>query len=138
RMVLGLAFSTAPEKEDKEKSAAWVPNFTSGWITEEDWSRLLKKIPLGVEQSGTSEVPKDSEILEQMKNDNLHLVYAPVRLGGELQGLLSFLLDRAVPADFLDEVSVYAQLLGLGLHKTYLYRLVLEHSRRDGLTNLYL
>lgn len=39
---------------------------------------------------------------------------------------------------FLEEISTYSQLLGMGLQKVSLYQTVLEKSRRDGLTHLYL
>ena len=137
RKVLGLAFSTNLDKEAAQK-ITWVPSFTSGWVTEEDWSRLLKKVPDPSDQALVYGVPKESDLAEQMKSDSLHLVYAPVKWGGEIQGLLTLLVDGTVGGEFLDEVSLYAQLLGLGLHKTYLYRMVIERGRRDGLTQLYL
>ena len=137
RMVLGVAFSANLEHEMDVKSV-WVPSFTSGWVTEEDWSRLLKKVPPLTDRASAYNLPKDSELAEHMKSDSLHVVYAPVRWGGEVQGLLTLLLEVGASGEFLDEVSFYAQLLGLGLHKTYLYRMMIERSRRDGLTGLYL
>ncbi len=137
RVVLGLAFSANLDKE-KGPRGSWVPSFSSGWVTEEDWSEILKKVPELSERASTYRLPKESDLAGQMKSDSLHLVYASVKWGGEIQGLLTLLIDGPVASEFLDEVSLYAQLLGLGLHKTYLYRMVLEHSRRDGLTNLYL
>ncbi len=137
RRVLGLAFSTNLEKEKGEKGS-WIPSFSSGWVTEEDWSKLLKKVPDLTDRASAFNLPGDSDLSEQMKSDDLHLVYASVKWGGEVQGLLTLLVEGPVSGDFLDEVSLYAQLLGLGLHKTYLYRMVVERSRRDGLTNLYL
>lgn len=137
RKVLGMAFSTNLEKETTEK-ISWVPSFASGWVTEEDWSRLLKKVPNLSDRAQAYNLPKDSDLAEQMKSDSLHLVYAPVKWGGEIQGLLTLLVEGPVAGEFLDEVSIYSQLLGMGLHKTYLYRMVIEHSRRDGLTGLYL
>lgn len=137
RMVLGLAFSSNLEKETKEKGH-WVPSFSSGWVAEEDWSRLLKRVPAAAEKSGAYNLPKETDLAEQMKSETLHMVYSPVKWGGEVQGLLTLLMAGPVSHEFLDEISVYAQLLGLGLHKAYLYHMVIEHSRRDGLTNLYL
>jgi len=52
--------------------------------------------------------------------------------------LLTVLLQGRPPLNFSSEVTVYAQLLGLGLNKAALYRLMVERSRTDGLTNLYL
>lgn len=137
KMVLGLAFSTNLEKEKGEKGT-WIPSFSSGWVTEEDWSKILKKVPDITDSAAAFNLPKDSEMSEHMKSENLRLVYSSVKWGGEVQGLLALLVEGPVTNDFLEEVSIYAQLLGLGLHKTYLYRMVVERSRRDGLTNLYL
>ncbi len=70
--------------------------------------------------------------------DSYVLVGVPVKWDGKVRGLLMFLLTNELPDHFLEEVSIYAQLLGLGLHKISLYQLMIERGRRDGLTNLYL
>ena len=135
KMVMGLAFSTYEKKGNKE---VWNPFFASGWVTEEDWKRLLRETKVAMDHAASCALAPDSGFFHQVERKNLVLVSAPVKWGGETQGLLTFLVEGTLPKDFLDEISVYAQLLGLGLHKTYLYRLVVERSRRDGLTNLYL
>lgn len=137
RKVLGLAFSASLGKGSLEKMD-WTPSFTSGWVTEEDWGRLLKNVPIAEDRAETYNLPRESDLAEKMKSDNLHLVYAPVKWGGEIHGLLTLLLEGPIAGEFLEEVFRYAQLLGLGLYKTYLYQIMIERSRKDGLTHLYL
>ena len=135
KIVMGLAFSTYEKKGDH---GFWKPFFTSGWVTEEDWKKLLDECKIKMETPASVSLPQDSSFFSHVERKDFILVSAPVKWAGETQGVLTFLVEGPLPKDFLDEVSVYAQLLGLGLHKTYLYRLVVERSRRDGLTNLYL
>jgi len=136
RKVLGLAFSSL-EKGSLEK-VSWAPSFTSGWVTQEDWGCLLKNVPMTQDRVEAYNLPRESDLAEKMKNNNLHMIYAPVRWGGEIRGLLTLLVEGPAAGEFLDEVSLYSQLLGLGLYKTYLYQTMIERGRRDGLTQLYL
>ena len=165
KIVLGMAFSRAERTEsgptlfDERRESpvvTWAPVFTNGWINEEEWKKMLKivQFPQDLETNAVvidllSQHPLTSFIefrrllltgkdVWKERKESLFLVGVPVRWDGKVQGLLTFLLENDLPDHFLDQVSVYAQLLSLGLHKTSLYRIVLEQSRRDGLTNLYL
>lgn len=137
KKVLGLAFSEGAAGNDGE-SGDWNPTFTSGWISEADWKILMKGSQFRMDSAAFQSVPPEYEFPFQSQGKDMVLVSAPVYWAGEVQGLLALLVDGTLPKDFLEEVAIYAQLLGLGLHKTYLYRIVVERSRRDGLTNLYL
>ena len=165
KIVLGMAFSRAERVESdptlfdentEEPVVTWAPVFTNGWINEEEWKKMLKivQFPQDLETNAVvidllSQHPLTSFIefrrllltgkdVWKERKESLFLIGVPVRWDGKVQGLLTFLLENDLPDHFLDEVSVYAQLLSLGLQKTSLYRIVLEQSRRDGLTNLYL
>ena len=56
----------------------------------------------------------------------------------ESAGSACVCVERVGRPGFIDETTVYSQLLGLGMQKAQLYRLILERSRKDGLTDLYL
>lgn len=139
----------------------WISQHTSGWVSETDWKKILQEIqatknvtsepfvvgPFRVRFPtsffNVPEAPPKSQRAGspagQTRGDSSYiLVGVPVKWDGRVRGLLVFLLNSELPKHFMEEVSVYAQLLGLGLHKVSLYQLMIERGRRDGLTNLYL
>ncbi len=164
--VVGLSFfklvaegDVHPPEEDtlrtfEIRSDKWLSLYTSGWVGESDWKKILEEIQVSkdsvaepfvvgpfkvrfptilFERRDLPNAPKPSP-----RSDAYVLVGVPVKWDGQVRGLLMFLLTNEVPDHFLEEVSIYAQLLALGLHKISLYQLMIERSRRDGLTNLYL
>lgn len=154
KIVLGIAFSktdqflqdsisTVNEEHEKEPDGSWNLVSSKGWINEEEWKKILKNVKFPIDSASTLPLPPLPELSSghsgfSMVAQPLSLVSIPIKWDRKVRGLLTFLLRTQLPKDFLNEVSVYSQLLGLGLHKASLYRMVVEHSRRDGLTNLYL
>lgn len=155
---LGLAFSkmepshppTAPtilpiESVNNDQKNHYNPVFTKGWLNKDEWKSILESASFPLEPINSGPISSQFQFPESLKNrgwieegDSLALIGAPVKWSEKTQGLLTFLFHGSIPRDFLGEVSVYAQLFGLGLHKTTLYQKVLEQSRKDGLTHLYL
>lgn len=134
KQMLATAFFLRQSFNQDEE---WRLVFSKGRFEEEEkWRKILKPAELSLESvhcRSLAEVPQSLD-----PGVSLSLVSVPIKWDKKVQGLLAFLLSGPLPKTFLDEVSVYAQLLGLGLQKASLYRLVIERSRRDGLTNLYL
>lgn len=124
-----LSFSFFKPKEKK-----WNLVFTQGCYDEQKWNELLGKI--NVEEKSFGQVPYMLIPLSETRNQTMVLV--PIRLSNEEWGLLNFILTEPLSKKFLEEISTYSQLLGMGLQKVSLYQTVLEKSRRDGLTHLYL
>ncbi len=164
--VVGLSFFKLVSKDDPHLSEAdiaksfevhedtWLSLYTSGWVGEPDWKKILNEIHVSKDSVaepfvvGPFKVRFPTILLErrdlpdaaktQPRTDSYVLVGVPVKWDNKVRGLLMFLLTNELPDHFLEEVSIYSQLLGLGLHKIALYQLMIERSRRDGLTNLYL
>ncbi|MEW6555844.1 MAG: sensor domain-containing diguanylate cyclase [Elusimicrobiota bacterium] len=66
----------------------------------------------------------------------------PVLIGEERLGVIQLAVDKEIAAafsyNFLEECEVISHQVALGLKRARLYQLVLERSRIDGLTGLYL
>ncbi|OGR82786.1 MAG: hypothetical protein A2902_02660 [Elusimicrobia bacterium RIFCSPLOWO2_01_FULL_64_13] len=120
------------------RQAEWVPTYASGWVAEEDWKGILQNARLRMDSPSFFPLPPHSELPYPATAGDLVVVYVPVIWAGTVNGILALLTEGNVSKGFLDEMSIYAQLLGLGLYKSKLYNMVLERSRKDGLTNLYL
>lgn len=156
KRILGMAFSKHSDGA-AEKKDGWSPAFISETVSEERWKQILKNARLPADapsQTVLTEIGErqiqaigsplvelddhESGLFPESKKRSLVLISAPVTCSGSVQGLLTFLLNRTPPDHFTTEIPIYSQLLGLGLHKAALYRKMVERSRRDGLTNLYL
>ncbi len=164
--VVGLSFFKLMFKDDslssdediaksfEVHSDVWLNQYASGWVSETDWRKILAEISVTKDSVaepfviGPFKVRFPTILLERRdpvttgnplaRNEAYVLVGVPVKWDGKVRGVLMFLLSNELPEHFLEEVSIYAQLLGLALHKISLYQLMIERGRRDGLTNLYL
>ncbi|MBI2119533.1 MAG: diguanylate cyclase [Elusimicrobia bacterium] len=146
--LLSYGFATNPDLEPEldvsKDEKIWKSFFAKGFLDQEGWNKILQLLPLNLNRSEDriftplDRILKTQVDLDGKKTEDLYLVGFPVRWQGRVHGLLFFLLEGSVSDDFLDKVSFAVQLLGLGFHKIHLYRKILERSRRDGLTNLYL
>lgn len=112
----------------------WDLVFCQGSYGEEKWKTTMEKV--GMDEKSLKQAPYI--LIPLAGSENQTLVLAPVRLHGEDWGMIDFVFDNPVPKYFPEEIPTYAQLLGMGLQKVSLYQAVLERSRKDGLTQLYL
>ncbi|MBI3012657.1 MAG: GGDEF domain-containing protein [Elusimicrobia bacterium] len=122
----------------------WEPTFVSGSLKEEEWKGILRTVPMTLNRPRdrylSSFIPETgwAQSLPTQAVEGYTILGQPVRWQGRLQGLLGFLLKNPHPKEISDKIVSSAQILGLGFHKISLYRLTLERSRRDSLTDLYL
>jgi len=124
--ILSVGFSTLKEES---QGCFWNSIYSRGSKSLEEWNKILEKVPVNLNRSKDRFISPLSSHL---------LIGEPVRWEKKAQGLLTFLVKEPLPKTFLDQVKFYGQILGLGFHKISLYRQILERSRRDGLTQLYL
>lgn len=148
KKLLSYGFALNPdidlEPGGSKNEKIWKSFFAKGFLDQEGWNKILQLLPLNLNRSEDRILTPLDRILQTQpdllgkKTEDLYLVGFPVKWQGRAHGLLFFLLEGLVSDDFLDKVSFSVQLLGLGFHKIHLYRKIVERSRRDGLTNLYL
>ncbi len=151
KSVLGIAFKKLAN-DDSSLPAESGPDmkdgplaFYRGWFLESDWKKMLSAAPVSFEAVKEYPIQASSGFMDSVSTNisrkeigSLKLVTVPVKWNMKVQGLLAFVLSESGGQDFIDETTVYSQLLGLGMQKAQLYRLILERSRKDGLTDLYL
>lgn len=133
--VKGITFLSLPQEQilsEQKIGQLTVPAFSDA-----SYQQLVGKHPELSELAVSLSSPVQQS-LGKGKEGTQFLLSIPVNWGGTARGVLLFLLERSADARFLGEVSRYAQFLGLGFQKAELYRTMIERSRRDGLTLLYL
>lgn len=163
KIMLGMTFCLAEEPGGPElperKIMPRKPLLVSGSVPDSDWTKILRNLRFeshashgrvlvyeGAERNRTAVAGEDLGIVPlpphflsvPAQGLPINLVFVPLVWSKGIQGFLAFLLKGDPTVDFLSYLPEYSKLLGLGLYKTSLYRMVLERSRMDGLTNLYL
>lgn len=119
KTVVGFAFHPRNHPADEN-----LPFFTSGWVSQEDWKKILED--------------SKSRLVPLPKGEFANFWNVPVKWNGQVRATLNFLTQGAPNKELMERTTVCAQLLGLGFQKAELHRLVVERGRRDGLTNFYL
>jgi diguanylate cyclase (GGDEF)-like protein len=145
RSIQSIVF-LKPGELSASGSQLWDPIFSNGTVSTEGWKKILPALTIQPDAfAGHAWLVPSEKGFEHSAFSHIEgpggaffVAGVPISWRGDVQGLVLFLLRSEPAQSFLDEVSVYAQLLGFGLHKASLYRMMLERSRTDGLTGLYL
>jgi len=77
-------------------------------------------------------------VSNRIYDENFQKFKIPIILKKEVLGMIAFVEKKDDPARFSDECKIIATQTALAVKRSNLYSLVLERSRLDGLTGLYL